>query len=90
MKEIAEIIWVQNSNSSTYNDGGYKVKLPNGKIVGVGDQVLVKFSNGNFKGTIKQIAGFGNGADPNLISILFPGQSRGKKININSILRVFN
>ena len=86
MKEIAEIIWVQNSNSSTYNDGGYKVKLPNGKIAGVGDQVLVKFSNGNFKGTIKQIAGFGNGADPHLISILFPGQSRGKKININSIL----
>ena len=86
MKETAEIIWVQNSNSSTYNDGGYKVKLPNGKIAGVGDQVLVKFSNGNFKGTIKQTAGFGSGTELGVVSVVFPNKTKGKKVSIDSIL----
>ena len=86
MKETAEIIWVQNPNSSTYNDGGYKVKLPNGKTVGVGDQVLIKFSNGNFRGTIKQTAGFGSGTSLDVISVLLPNKTKGRKININNIL----
>ena len=86
MKETAEIIWVQNPNSSTYNDGGYKVRLPNGKTAGVGDQVLIKFSNGNFKGTIKQTAGFGSGTGLDIISVLFPNKTKGKKVNIDSIL----
>jgi hypothetical protein len=86
MKETAEIIWVQNPNSSTYNDGGYKVKLPNGKIAGVGDQVLIKFNNGNFRGTIKQTAGFGSGTSLDVISVLLPNKTKGRKININNIL----
>lgn len=86
MKETAEIIWVQNPDSSTFNDGGYKVKLPNGKIAGVGDQVLIKFSNGNFKGTIKQTAGFGSGTELGVVSVVFPNKTKGKKVSIDSIL----
>lgn len=86
MKETAEIIWVQNPDSSTFNDGGYKVKLPNGKIAGVGDQVLIEFSNGNFKGTIKQTAGFGSGTELGVISVVFPNKTKGKKVSIDSIL----
>ena len=86
MQETAEIIWVQNPNSSTYNDGGYKVRLPNGKLAGVGDQVLIKSDNGNFRGTIKQTAGFGSGTELGVISVIFPNKTKGKKISIDSIL----
>ena len=80
------IFWVQNPNSTQYNDGAYKVKLLNDKIVGVGDRVLVKFSNGNFTGTIKQTAGFGWNWNMEEISIVFSGHKNGKKINISNIL----
>jgi hypothetical protein len=80
------IFWVQNANSSLYNDGQYKVRLLNDKVVGVGDNVLVKFSNGNFVGKVKQTAGFGNNWDFETISIAFPGRSNGKKIHISKIL----
>ena len=39
------IFWVQRPNSNTFNDGEYKLRLLNDKVVGVGDRVVVKFSN---------------------------------------------
>ena len=78
------IFWV--SHSSLYNDGEYKVRLLNDKVVGVGDRVLVKFSNGNFSGVVKQTAGFGWKEDRAVIMILFPGRSKGKKVHIDSLI----
>ena len=86
METKDRIFWVQNPNSGLYNDGAYKVRLLNDKVVGVGDKVLVKFSNGNFIGTIKQTAGFGFNWNMEEISIVFPGRKNGKKVNINNIL----
>ena len=79
MRNDDRIFWVQNLNSNLYNDGQYKLKLLNGKVAGVGDQVLVKFSNGNFRGTLKQVAGFGIHEHRDVVSVLFPGRSKGKK-----------
>ncbi len=80
------IIWVQNLNSMLYNDGEYKLKLLNDKMVGVGDTVLVKFSNGNFTGRVKQVAGFGWSETRDVISVIFPGRAKGKKVHIDSVL----
>ena len=69
-----------------FQQGQYKVRLLNDKIVGVGDSVIVKFSNGNFVGKVKQTAGFGLKWDIDTISIVFPGKKNGKMIYINNIL----
>jgi len=53
MENQDRIFWVQRANSNAYNDGEYKLRLLNEKVVAVGDTVLVKFSNGNFRGKLK-------------------------------------
>jgi hypothetical protein len=83
------IFWVQNPNSNIYNDGGYKLRLTNGKVAGVGDKVLVRFSNGDFTGTLKQTAGFGWKENRPVVMVLFPGKTKGKKVHIDSIIDVF-
>ena len=80
------IVWVQRKNSSAYNDGEYKLRLMNGDIVGVGDRVTVKFSNGNFTGVVKQVAGFGMNEPRAVISVMFGGRKNGKKVDIDSVL----
>lgn len=80
------IFWAQKANSTRYNDGEYKLKLLNDKIVAVGDNVLVRFTNGTFKGRVKQIAGFGLISELDIISVVFPGKSNGKKVKIDSVL----
>ena len=80
------IFWVQKANSTRYNDGEYKLKLLNDKIVAVGDNVLVRFTNGTFRGRVKQIAGFGLISELDIISVVFPGKSNGKKVKIDSVL----
>lgn len=80
------LFWVQRPNSNVYNDGEYKWKLSNDKVVGVGDMVLVKFSNGNFRGVVKQTAGFGWKEDRAVIMIQFPGKSKGKKVHIDNVI----
>ena len=78
------LFWVKHSN--VYNDGEYKWKLSNDKVVGVGDMVLVKFSNGNFRGVVKQTAGFGYKEDRAVIMIQFPGKAKGKKVHIDNVI----
>lgn len=78
------LFWVNHSN--VYNDGEYKWRLLNDKVVGVGDMVLVKFSNGNFRGVVKQTAGFGWKEDRAVIMIQFPGKTKGKKVHIDSVI----
>ena len=80
------LFWVQRPNSNVYNDGEYKWRLLNDKVVGVGDMVLVKFSNGNFRGVVKQTAGFGWKEDRAVIMIQFPGKSKGKKVHIDNVI----
>ena len=80
------IFWAQKANSTRYNDGEYKLKLLNNKIVAVGDNVLVRFTNGTFRGRVKQIAGFGMISELDIISVVFPGKSNGKKVKIDSVL----
>lgn len=80
------IFWAQKANSTRYNDGEYKLKLLNDKIVAVGDNVLVRFTNGTFRGRVKQIAGFGMISELDVISVVFPGKSNGKKVKIDSVL----
>ena len=80
------IFWAQKANSERYNDGEYKLKLLNNKIVAVGDNVLVRFTNGTFRGKVKQIAGFGSITELDIISVVFPGKSNGKKVKIDSVL----
>ena len=80
------IFWAQKANSTRYNDGEYKLKLLNDKIVAVGDNVLVRFTNGTFKGRVKQIAGFGMISELDIISVVFPGKSNGKKVKIDRVL----
>jgi hypothetical protein len=80
------IFWEQRPNSNVYNDGEYKLRLLNGKTAGVGDTVIVRFSNGNFRGRVKQVAGFGRYEDRAVISILFPGKKNGIKVPIDNVL----
>ena len=80
------LFWVQRPNSNVYNDGEYKWRLLNDKVVGVGDMVLVKFSNGDFRGVVKQTAGFGYREDRAVIMIQFPGKAKGKKVHIDNVL----
>ena len=80
------IFWAQKYGSTRFNDGEYKLRLLNDKVVGVGDVVLVKFDNGNFKGRVKQVAGFGLNEDRAIISVLFPGRNNGKKVHIDNVL----
>ena len=80
------IFWAQKANNTRYNDGEYKLKLLNDKIVAVGDNVLVRFTNGTFRGRVKQIAGFGMISELDVISVVFPGKSNGKKVKIDSVL----
>jgi hypothetical protein len=84
--EQDRIFWAQRNGSTLYNDGEYKLRLLNDKVVGVGDDVLVRFSNGNFRGRVKQTAGFGLNEDRAVISVLFPGRVKGKKVHIDTIL----
>jgi hypothetical protein len=85
MEQQDRIFWVQRNGSTMYNDGEYKLRLLNDKVVGVGDDVLVRFSNGNFRGRVKQTAGFGD-FKFDVISVLFPGKIKGKKVHIDSVL----
>ena len=80
------IFWAQKANSTRYNDGEYKLKLLNDKVVAVGDNVLVRFTNGTFRGRVKQIAGFGLISELDIISVVFPGRSNGKKVKIDNVL----
>ena len=80
------IFWVQRANSRLYNDGEYKLRLLNDKVVGVGDAVLVKFDNGNFRGHVKQTAGFGMREHRAVICVLFPGRVKGIKVHIDNVL----
>jgi hypothetical protein len=80
------IFWAQKANSERYNDGEYKLKLLNDKVVAVGDNVLVRFTNGTFRGRVKQIAGFGLISELDIISVVFPGKSNGKKVKIDNVL----
>jgi hypothetical protein len=80
------IFWAQKANSERYNDGEYKLKLLNDKVVAVGDNVLVRFTNGTFRGRVKQIAGFGLISELDIISVVFPGRSNGKKVKIDNVL----
>jgi hypothetical protein len=80
------IFWAQKANSERYNDGEYKLKLLNNKVVAVGDNVLVRFTNGTFRGRVKQIAGFGMISELDIISVVFPGKSNGKKVKIDNVL----
>lgn len=84
------IFWAQNANSGLYNDGQYKVRLLNDKIVGVGDSVVIKLGNRNYVGKIKQVAGFGLKWDGDTISIQFSGKKNGKMIHINNIFDKFD
>ena len=76
---MEKVFWERDSNE-------YKVRLSNNKIVGVGDTVIVKFSNGRFKGVVKQTAGFGINEHREVISVVFPGKSNGKKVHIDDII----
>jgi len=81
------IFWCQQPNSTSYNDGEYKLKLLNDKIVAVGDLVMVRFTNGTFfRGRVKQIAGFGSISELDIISVIFPGKKNGKKVKIDSVV----
>ena len=80
------IFWAQKANSTRFNDGEYKLRLLNDKVVAVGDNVLVRVTNGTFRGRVKQIAGFGIGAKLDIISVVFPGKANGKKVQIDSVL----
>ena len=80
------IFWAQRANSNAYNDGEYKLRLLNEKVVAVGDTVIVKFSNGNFRGKLKQVAGFGLYEHRPVVSVIFPGRSNGKKVLIDNII----
>jgi len=80
------IFWAQKANSTRYNDGEYKLQLLNNKVVAVGDNVLVRFTNGTFRGRVKQIAGFGLISELDIISVVFPGKSNGKKVKIDNVL----
>jgi predicted HAD superfamily phosphohydrolase YqeG len=80
------IFWAQRPNNNTFNDGEYKLRLLNDKVVAVGDTVVVEFSNGNFRGRVKQIAGFGMHEERAVISVVFPGKSSGKKVSIDNVI----
>jgi len=80
------IFWAQRANSNIYNDGEYKLRLLNGKTAGVGDTVIVRFNNGNFRGKVKQVAGFGMLEERAIISVVFPGKSNGKKVPIDNVI----
>ena len=86
MEAKNRIFWAQRANSSIYNDGEYKLRLPNEKIVAVGDTVLVRFSNGVFRGRVKQIAGFGLHTELDIISVVFPGKTNGKKVKVDNVI----
>jgi hypothetical protein len=86
MENQDRIFWAQNPNSRLYNDGEYKLRLLNGKTAGVGDTVIVKFSNGNFRGRVKQVAGFGWSEHRPVISVIFQGKSNGKKVHIDNVI----
>jgi len=86
MEAKDRIFWVQRANSTLYNDGEYKLKLLNDKIVAVGDEVLVKFTNGTFQCRVKQIAGFGWHTELDIISVTLQGKTNGKKVQIDSII----
>ena len=80
------IFWSQKANSTRFNDGEYKLRLLNDKVVAVGDNVLVRFTNGEFRGRVKQIAGFGLNTELDVISVIFPGKKNGKKVKIDNVI----
>lgn len=81
------IFWEQKSNSTVFNDGEYKLRLLNEEVVKVGDKVLVRFSDGDFAGTVKQITGFGMHEERAIISVVFGSRKNGKKVDIDSVLK---
>lgn len=82
------VVEKQNKNSEriTWNDQkhSYAVNLDNGKQANVGDTVLVRFSNGNFRGQIKMIGG----RQDSEVTIVFPGRTKGRGIPPDRILDV--
>jgi hypothetical protein len=61
----------------------FGVEMVDGNKAFMGDSVIVKFSNGNFKGMIKQIAGNQTGE----VIIVFPGKTKGRGIKPINILK---
>jgi len=61
----------------------FGVEMMDGNKAFIGDSVMVKFSNGVFKGLIKQIAGNQTGE----VIIVFPGKTKGRGIKPDNILR---
>jgi hypothetical protein len=86
MEAKDRIFWAQRANSTRYNDGEYKLKLLNDEVVAVGDEVLVRFSNGIFRSRIKQIAGFGWHTELDIVSVTLQGKTNGKKVQIDNII----
>ena len=74
-KNYSQIEWDQDRRQ-------YGATAQDGQKVFVGDSVMIRFSNGSFKGVIKQIAGTQTGE----VMILFPGKSKGKGIKPERIL----
>ena len=77
------LFWVQRPNSNAYNDGEYKWRLKNGKVIGVGDKVYVSTPKGNYLATVKQTAGFGLHEDRAVIMV--HRGARGKKVHIDDV-----
>lgn len=63
---------------------GWHVNLANGKKAYVGDTVLIKFDNGNFKGVLKAAAGTRDGK----VTVQMPGRSKGRTLNPDRIIDV--
>lgn len=63
---------------------GYYLNLANGEKAYVGDTVLVRFDNGNFKGIVKQTAGQKDGK----ITVIFPGRDKGRAVDPERIINV--
>lgn len=54
----------------------------NGDTVKAGDRVVVRFSNGDFKGDVKAVAGRQDGA----ITVVFPGRTKGRAVSAKMIV----
>lgn len=61
----------------------YGATAQDGSKVFQGDTVLVKFNNGNFKGTITKVAGTATGE----VMVQFPGKSKSRGVKPDNILK---
>jgi len=59
-----------------HDKGGYGVTMRDGNVAYIGDTVLVEFTNGNYPGTIKRVAGNSKGT----VGIVFQGKSKARGI----------